>query len=47
MRFSKTPAARRCAGPILGNSTQAALVDVGYSAEEVEALLAQGAAAAR
>jgi crotonobetainyl-CoA:carnitine CoA-transferase CaiB-like acyl-CoA transferase len=45
MRFSKTPAARNGAGPVLGDSTQAALVDAGYSAEEVEALLAQGAAA--
>jgi len=46
MRFSKTPAARNSAGPVLGDSTEVALLDAGYSAEEVEALLAQGAAAA-
>jgi crotonobetainyl-CoA:carnitine CoA-transferase CaiB-like acyl-CoA transferase len=46
MRFSKTPAARNWAGPVLGDSTQVALLDAGYSAEEIEALLAQGAAAA-
>ena len=46
MRFSRTPAARNWAGPVLGDSTQVALLDAGYSAEEVEALLAQGAAAA-
>jgi formyl-CoA transferase len=46
MRFSRTPAARNWAGPVLGDSTQVALLDAGYSAEEIEALLAQGAAAA-
>jgi formyl-CoA transferase len=45
MRFSRTPARRDCAGPLLGSGTRAALLEAGLDDEQVESLLASGAAA--
>ncbi|TQM09045.1 CaiB/BaiF CoA transferase family protein [Pseudonocardia kunmingensis] len=45
MRFSRTPAVRAAAGPLLGEGTADALRAVGYSDGEIRALAAQGAAA--
>jgi len=45
MRLSRTPPRRDAAGPVLGADTRAALLAVGYSAAEIDELLAAGAAA--
>jgi crotonobetainyl-CoA:carnitine CoA-transferase CaiB-like acyl-CoA transferase len=45
MRFSRTPAVRDAAGPLLGEGTADALRAVGYSDGEIRALAEQGAAA--
>jgi formyl-CoA transferase len=45
MRFSRTPAVRGSAGPLLGSGTRAALEAAGLSADEVEELFRAGAAA--
>jgi crotonobetainyl-CoA:carnitine CoA-transferase CaiB-like acyl-CoA transferase len=45
MRFSRTPAVRDAAGPLLGDGTADALRAVGYSESEIGELAAQGAAA--
>jgi formyl-CoA transferase len=45
MRFSRTPAVRDAAGPVLGDGTRDALRAVGYSDSEIRELAAQGAAA--
>lgn len=44
MRFSRTPTRRAGAGPDLGTDTRAALIGADYSNEEVDTLLASGAA---
>ena len=44
MRFCRTPARREGAGPILGADTREALLDAGYTAADVDALVASGAA---
>jgi formyl-CoA transferase len=44
MRFSGTPARRNGAGPLLGEGTRDALSAAGYGPDEIEALLASGAA---
>ena len=44
MRLSRTPARRAGAGPILGADTREALVEAGYSAADVDALIAAGVA---
>ncbi len=46
MRFSRTPTRRAGAGPDLGSGTREALRSVGYTDEQVDALLASGAAGA-
>ena len=46
MRLSATPARRDGAGPVLGADTRAALLAAGYSAPEVDELVAAGVAAA-
>ena len=45
MRFSRTPAARGAAGPLLGEGTADALRSVGYSEEEITELTARGSVA--
>jgi crotonobetainyl-CoA:carnitine CoA-transferase CaiB-like acyl-CoA transferase len=45
MRFSRTPAVRDAAGPLLGEGTAEALRAVGYSESEISELTAQGSAA--
>jgi crotonobetainyl-CoA:carnitine CoA-transferase CaiB-like acyl-CoA transferase len=45
MRFSRTPAVRGAAGPLLGEGTADALRAVGYSEEEITELTARGSAA--
>jgi formyl-CoA transferase len=45
MRFSRTPAVRDAAGPLLGEGTADALRAVGYSESEINELTAQGSAA--
>jgi crotonobetainyl-CoA:carnitine CoA-transferase CaiB-like acyl-CoA transferase len=45
MRFSRTPAVRDAAGPLLGEGTADALRAVGYSESEIRELTAQGSAA--
>jgi formyl-CoA transferase len=45
MRFSRTPARRGSAGPLLGSGTRAALLDAGLDVGLVESLLSTGAAA--
>jgi crotonobetainyl-CoA:carnitine CoA-transferase CaiB-like acyl-CoA transferase len=45
MRFSRTPAVRGAAGPLLGEGTADALRAVGYSEEEITELTAQGSVA--
>ena len=45
MRLSRTPARRDHAGPALGADTRSALLGVGYSAAEVDEMVAVGAAA--
>ncbi|TWF74659.1 formyl-CoA transferase [Pseudonocardia hierapolitana] len=45
MRFSRTPAVRDAAGPLLGEGTTDALRAVGYSDSEIHQLAAQGTAA--
>jgi formyl-CoA transferase len=45
MRFSRTPAVRDAAGPLLGEGTADALRAVGYSESEIAELTAQGSAA--
>lgn len=45
MRFSRTPVARGQAGPVLGADTRAALRSAGYGDDEIDALVASGAAA--
>jgi crotonobetainyl-CoA:carnitine CoA-transferase CaiB-like acyl-CoA transferase len=45
MRFSRTPAVRGAAGPLLGEGTADALRAVGYSENEITELTAQGSAA--
>jgi crotonobetainyl-CoA:carnitine CoA-transferase CaiB-like acyl-CoA transferase len=45
MRFSRTPAVRDAAGPLLGEGTADALRAVGYSDHEINELTAQGSAA--
>ncbi len=47
MRFSRSGTQRGGAGPDLGTGTREALLSVGYSEQEVEALLANGAAGVR
>ncbi len=42
MRFSRTPAVRDAAGPVLGEGTADALRAVGYSEREINELTAQG-----
>ena len=44
MRFSRTPTRRGAAGPDLGSGTRDALLRVGYTPEEVDALHSSGAA---
>ncbi|WP_051441880.1 CaiB/BaiF CoA transferase family protein [Arthrobacter sp. H14] len=44
MRFSRTPAVRRAAGPMLGSSNREVFAAAGYEGEELEALLAEGKA---
>jgi crotonobetainyl-CoA:carnitine CoA-transferase CaiB-like acyl-CoA transferase len=44
MRFSRTPTQRLGAGPVLGSDTREALLEVGYSDEEVDALVRLGTA---
>jgi formyl-CoA transferase len=46
MRFSRTPAVRAGAGPVLGDGTRDALRAAGYSDDEIHALVAEGAASA-
>jgi crotonobetainyl-CoA:carnitine CoA-transferase CaiB-like acyl-CoA transferase len=45
MRFSRTPTRREKAGPVLGAHTRDALYAVGYTTDEVDALVSSGAAA--
>jgi crotonobetainyl-CoA:carnitine CoA-transferase CaiB-like acyl-CoA transferase len=45
MRFSRTPAVRSAAGPLLGEDTADALRAVGYSESEIRELAARGGAA--
>lgn len=45
MRLSRTPGRRDAAGPVLGAETRSALLAVGYSASDVDDLLAAGVAA--
>jgi crotonobetainyl-CoA:carnitine CoA-transferase CaiB-like acyl-CoA transferase len=45
MRLSRTPAVRGSAGPVLGSGTRTALEAAGLSADEVEELFREGAAA--
>jgi crotonobetainyl-CoA:carnitine CoA-transferase CaiB-like acyl-CoA transferase len=45
MRFSRTPAVRDTAGPVLGEGTREALRAAGYSDSEIDDLVARGAAA--
>ncbi len=47
MRLSRTPPRRAQAGPVLGADTRAVLREVGYSEDEVDALVASGAVEAR
>ena len=47
MRFSRTPTRRAAAGPDLGSGTREALRSVGYTDEQVDALLSTGAAGER
>ena len=47
MRFSRSATQRRAAGPDLGTGTREALLQVGYTEQEVDALLASGAAGVR
>jgi crotonobetainyl-CoA:carnitine CoA-transferase CaiB-like acyl-CoA transferase len=42
MRFSKTPARRDKAGPVLGENTRQVLSEIGYGAAEVRELLQRG-----
>jgi formyl-CoA transferase len=44
MRFSRTPTRREEAGPVLGADTREALLDAGYTAADVDSLVASGAA---
>lgn len=46
MRFSRSPAVRHRAGPLLGDSTREALASAGYSNDEINTLIAHGIAAA-
>jgi crotonobetainyl-CoA:carnitine CoA-transferase CaiB-like acyl-CoA transferase len=46
-RFSGTPAEHRRGGPELGGDTREILAEAGYSAAEIDALIAGGAAAAQ
>ncbi|WP_308282487.1 CaiB/BaiF CoA transferase family protein [Pseudonocardia nigra] len=45
MRFSRTPAVRAAAGPVLGDGTRDALRAAGYSEDEIRDLVTDGAAA--
>jgi crotonobetainyl-CoA:carnitine CoA-transferase CaiB-like acyl-CoA transferase len=45
VKLSRTPGAPAGPGPALGEHTQEVLGSLGYSAEEIEALLEAGAAA--
>jgi formyl-CoA transferase len=45
MRLSRTPARRDHAGPVLGADTRSALIGVGYSAAEVDEMVAARVAA--
>ena len=45
-RFSATPAEHRRGGPVLGGNTREVLAEAGYSASEIDALIAAGAASA-
>jgi crotonobetainyl-CoA:carnitine CoA-transferase CaiB-like acyl-CoA transferase len=45
MRLSRSPGRRDAAGPVLGADTRSALLAVGYSASDVDDLLAAGVAA--
>ncbi len=45
MKLSRTPGAPAGPGPALGEHTHEVLGSLGYSAEEIEALLESGAAA--
>jgi formyl-CoA transferase len=47
MRFSRSVTARGAAGPDLGTGTRDALLAVGYTADEVDGMLASGAAGVR
>ena len=47
MRFSRSATQRGAAGPDLGTGTREALLSVGYTDGEVDALLASGAAGVR
>ena len=44
-RFSGTPAEHRRGGPVLGGDTREVLAEAGYSATEIDTLIAAGAAA--
>jgi crotonobetainyl-CoA:carnitine CoA-transferase CaiB-like acyl-CoA transferase len=44
-RFSATPATHRRGGPALGGNTREILAEAGYTATEIDALIANGAAA--
>jgi len=44
-RFEGTPTKHRRGGPLLGGDTREVLADAGYSAAEIDALVALGAAA--
>jgi crotonobetainyl-CoA:carnitine CoA-transferase CaiB-like acyl-CoA transferase len=45
MRFSRTPVVQDAAGPLLGEATREALQAAGFSEDEIDDLVAQGAAA--
>jgi crotonobetainyl-CoA:carnitine CoA-transferase CaiB-like acyl-CoA transferase len=45
MRFSRTPAVRGAAGPVLGANTREVLLAAGYIDSDIDAMLAAGAAA--
>jgi crotonobetainyl-CoA:carnitine CoA-transferase CaiB-like acyl-CoA transferase len=42
IKLSETPVSYRLAPPLLGQHSQELLLEAGYSAEQIEALMAQG-----
>ena len=46
MRLSSTPVRRGTAGPVLGADTRQVLLDAGCSTQEIDELIASGAASA-